>query len=344
MSRIMRALTTALLSLSICLVCSAQFSFAELVPINYSFGNLYQGELDNQFIGKDSYTKDFIISLDGSSHVYIILHSVDKFTVNIYDMDGNYVSSDSNSIKTINDLKTKYTITHSTDLGKGSYRIRLHDPSYLHNGKEPFDFIATAEPIISLGTVTITDVTIPEWGTATVSFSPLSNALGYETQICSDASFSDPKTVFGAEPSVTVPGLTNRINYVRTRAYAAYSDGNKVFSGWSQPRTIIFPKLSNPLKIKGKTAIVKYSKLKKKAQKLSISKTITFANKGKGTLKYAKASGNKKISINKKTGKVTVKKGLKRGIYKVKVKVKAAGNSDYNPSKVKTVTFRIKVR
>ena len=42
-------------------------------------------------------------------------------------------------------------------------------------------------------------------------------------------------------------------------------------------------------------------------------------------------------------GKVTVKKGLKKGTYKVKVKVKAAGNKNYKAA-TKTVTFKINVK
>ena len=56
-----------------------------------------------------------------------------------------------------------------------------------------------------------------------------------------------------------------------------------------------------------------------------------------------KYNGNSKITIAKSTGKVTVKKGLKKGTYKVKVKVKAAGTSNYN-ALTKTVTFTIKVK
>ena len=41
---------------------------------------------------------------------------------------------------------------------------------------------------------------------------------------------------------------------------------------------------------------------------------------------------------------MTVKKGLKKGTYKVKVKVKALGNSIYKASSVKTVTFVVKVK
>ena len=44
-----------------------------------------------------------------------------------------------------------------------------------------------------------------------------------------------------------------------------------------------------------------------------------------------------------KTGKVTVKKGLKKGTYKVKVNVKAAGSPNYN-AVTRAVTFTIKVK
>ena len=110
-------------------------------------------------------------------------------------------------------------------------------------------------------------------------------------------------------------------------------------------------KADNTLKLKGKTATVKYSRIKKKARTLKVNKVITFTNKGQGTLKYklytvkkGKKSFKKFFKINSKTGKVTIKKGLKKGTYKVSVKVSAAGNSSYNPSAVKTVSFKIKVK
>uniref|UniRef100_UPI00388F7CAC hypothetical protein n=1 Tax=Methanobrevibacter sp. TaxID=66852 RepID=UPI00388F7CAC len=103
-------------------------------------------------------------------------------------------------------------------------------------------------------------------------------------------------------------------------------------------------KAANPLAVKAKTVNVKFSAVKKKAQTLAVSKVITFTKKGQGTLTYAKASGNKKITINKKTGKVTVAKGLKKGTYKVKVKIKAAGNANYKASAYKTVTFKIVIK
>ncbi len=110
-------------------------------------------------------------------------------------------------------------------------------------------------------------------------------------------------------------------------------------------------KAANPLTMKPKTATVKFNKLKKKAQSLAVTKVINFTkqlnDKKTYTLssaKKGKKSFKKYFKINKTTGKITVKKGLKKGIYKVKVKAKAAGNANYNPSDLKTVTFKIKVK
>jgi len=56
-----------------------------------------------------------------------------------------------------------------------------------------------------------------------------------------------------------------------------------------------------------------------------------------------KAKFRKYFKVNAKTGKITVKKKLKKGTYKIKVKVTAAGNDNYN-SLTKTVTFKVKVK
>ena len=108
-------------------------------------------------------------------------------------------------------------------------------------------------------------------------------------------------------------------------------------------------KAANPLTAKGRKVTIKYSKLKKKAQVLKATKAIRFTRKGQGTMFYKLLSVNKKkfkkyFKINGKTGKITVKKGLKKGTYKVKARIRAAGNGNYNISAWKTVTFKIQVK
>ena len=103
-------------------------------------------------------------------------------------------------------------------------------------------------------------------------------------------------------------------------------------------------KADNTLQLKGSTVTVKYSKLKKESKSLKAAKVFKIADKGQGTVSYVKKSGNEKIKIDKKTGKVTLKKGLKKNTYKVTVGVKAAGDAEYKASATKSVTFTVKVR
>ena len=114
---------------------------------------------------------------------------------------------------------------------------------------------------------------------------------------------------------------------------------------WKElPTTLVIKELKdNPITAKGKTAKVKYKKLRKKKQTVAASKVLNITPKDQRAL-YVKISGKKKISVNKYTGKVTVKKKLKKGTYKIKVKVMVTGNETYKASDWKTVTFRIKVK
>ncbi|MBQ7203943.1 MAG: hypothetical protein IJS03_08035 [Eubacterium sp.] len=109
-------------------------------------------------------------------------------------------------------------------------------------------------------------------------------------------------------------------------------------------------KAYNTLKLKGKTATVSYKKLKKKSQTLERKKIITLNKKGQGdkiytltSAKKSKKSYKKRFSINKTSGKLTVKKGTKKGTYTLKIKVKAKGNSNYM-SRTRTATVKIKVK
>ena len=106
-------------------------------------------------------------------------------------------------------------------------------------------------------------------------------------------------------------------------------------------------KAANPLTVKGKTVKVEFSKLTAKTQKIADNKAIKVSGaQGKVTYKLVsvkKAKFKKYFKINAKTGKITVKKKLMKGTYKIKVKVTAAGNANYNKV-TKSVTFKIKVK
>lgn len=95
---------------------------------------------------------------------------------------------------------------------------------------------------------------------------------------------------------------------------------------------------ANPMTVKVKTVKAKSKK------KTTIKKNKAFKVKNaQGAVTFVKKSGNKKITVSK-AGKVTVKKGLKKGkTYKVMVQVSAVGNAQYKPTTA-TVTLKVKVK
>ena len=95
------------------------------------------------------------------------------------------------------------------------------------------------------------------------------------------------------------------------------------------------------IKISGKTISLKAKTVKKKNKSYSASKAFSVT-KNKGTVTYKKTKGNNKITVSGK-GKVTVKKGLKKGTYKIKVKVSAAGDANHKKA-AKTVTVTVRVK
>ena len=127
-------------------------------------------------------------------------------------------------------------------------------------------------------------------------------------------------------------------------AIGAYNDellsAAKVFKGEAA-------KKANPLTAKAKTVTVKYKKVKKKNQMVKRSKAIKVS-KAQGKVSYKlvsvkKAKFKKYFKVNAKNGNITVKKKIKKGTYKVKIKVTAAGNAGFR-SGSKTVTVTVKVK
>ena len=103
---------------------------------------------------------------------------------------------------------------------------------------------------------------------------------------------------------------------------------------------------TNPFYLTGKTVKVKgkFAKGKKVTKKtVSIAASKALAVKySKGTVTFSKVAGTSKVVVNKKTGKLTVKAGIKRGTYKIRVRGKDTGSA-YYASGTDTVTVTVKV-
>ncbi|MBR2279101.1 MAG: leucine-rich repeat domain-containing protein [Eubacterium sp.] len=173
----------------------------------------------------------------------------------------------------------------------------------------------------------------------TIVTNPTCTAKGYTTHTCECGdSFVD--TYVNALGHKSDKGtVTKKATYTATgvKTYKCTVCGKVL-----KTETIAkLPKKANTLVAKGKTATVKFANLKKKNQTVTQKNAFTVS-KAQGKVTYKKASGNGKITVNS-AGKFTVKKGLKKGTYKIKVKVTAAGNTTYK-AVTKTVTVTIKVK
>ena len=135
-------------------------------------------------------------------------------------------------------------------------------------------------------------------------------------------------------------------------AFTAYAtpDANHCWQDGTVARKTLswaIAKAANPMTAKGKKVAIKASKLTKKAQAVKPKKAMAI-KAAQGKLKYKVVSVNKKKKLNKSfkvatNGKITVKKGMAKGTYKVKIKVTAAGNNNYNKV-TKTITVTVNVK
>ena len=157
------------------------------------------------------------------------------------------------------------------------------------------------------------------WGAWVVTTPATTAAAGVETRTCSRCS---------AKETRAIAKLQEQTQATTTSA--------------STPAPTTVAKQTQPLTVKAKKPSIKASKLKKKNQTIAAKKAITVSG-AQGTLSYKKLSGNKKITINAKNGKITLKKGLKKGTYKVKIQVSATGNDSYEAGS-KAVTVKITVK
>ena len=103
---------------------------------------------------------------------------------------------------------------------------------------------------------------------------------------------------------------------------------------------------SKTLNVSGvKTVKAKARKLRKKKKTVARNKIMTLSDT-KGSVTYSLKKVNKKkkfFKINKHNGKLTIKKKLKKGKYKVTYRITASGNDIYaKATKDVTVTVRVK--
>ena len=238
---------------------------------------------------------------------------------------------------------TDYTLSYKNNTNAGTATVTITGKGYYTGSKNvTFAIAKAANPVAVKATKAYLSAHYkPAATTVTAKNVTVTGAQGTVTYTnASEGTTARKFVVNKATGKVTVPKATKVGSYaVKVRITAA---GNANYKGASKVVTykIVVAKAANPLVAKAVRRTVKYSTVKKKA--VVVRPMTVTKNQGKVT--YARvASGSAKcLTINKTTGKVTVKRGTKKGTYKIKIKVTAAGNANYKAAN-KTVICKVVV-
>ncbi len=214
---------------------------------------------------------------------------------------------------------TDYTVTYADNTEVGTATVTIQG---IGNYKETITKTFEIFEIIDISGATVADIEDQSYN---------GKAITPELVVTIDG------TTLEKDTDYTVTYSNNKV--VGTAGYTITGIGG--YTG-TISGTFTIVKADNTLNVSGKVAKVKR---KTKKQKIKATKVYKFISKGQGKLKFLKLKGSsKKLSINAKTGVVTVKGKTKKGTYKAKVKITAAGNANVNASNAKVVVITVKVR
>ena len=245
--------------------------------------------------------------------------------------------------------------------------IRVRDQVYTGKAIEPEPLVSIGSTIleqgaayevsyennVEVGTATITITGIGSFsGTATKTFEIVSTSLTKANVTVADQTYTG--SALKPKPTVKMGDITLKegtdysVSYtdnVSTGTAIVTVEGKGNFTD-STFKTFKIGKASQSIKAKNVTK--KYTAAKS-IKKLGVAKTINLKKKAKVSakteVKFKKANkaGGSKIIVAK-DGTVTVKNGLKRGTYKVKVRLTASADANYKKAANKNITLKIVVK
>ena len=230
-------------------------------------------------------------------------------------------------------LSVVYSINSTYKLAgdiKDHTTLNGNKPSSHDTSKNTLTYVFTASGYININGIEVTGIADKTYTGEAITQAPVVTYNGKTLTEGTDYKIGYANNVEAGTATVVISGTGN----------------------YGGAKTVTFEILqaSNTVTVKGKTVKVKYKKLRKKAQAISTSKVLTITNP-KGTLTYSlvtvKRGKSKKykkyFKVNAANGIVTVKKKLRKGKYKVTVKVMASGDENYKGA-TKSVTFTVKVK
>ncbi|MBO7674347.1 MAG: BspA family leucine-rich repeat surface protein [Atopobiaceae bacterium] len=223
---------------------------------------------------------------------------------------------------------TDYDVSYADNVGAGTATVTVTGKGGYEGTAQGTFAIAKAASSVSLAaqTKTYTGKALAYGGKVTRSGS--AGAITY--RYYSDA---------GCTKAVKASSVKGAGTYY-VRATVAADANHKAAT--SAAAKLVVKRAANPLSVKAVARTAKLSAVSKKAT--VVARPLSVANKAKSRLTYAKAKGSAScLAVDKTTGKVTVRKGTKKGTYAIKIKVTAAKTANHNAAS-KTVTAKVTVK
>lgn len=222
------------------------------------------------------------------------------------------------------DPKTDYDITYENnrEIGTGIV-IATGKGAYTGKAKGEFQILEPGKTDISTVVITLENNTMVYTGKA------LEPAV---ISVVLDDRTLDPKTDYDVSYE----------NNIDAGKGTAVITGKGSFTG-SGRKEFKIKKAKNKITVSPTKKTLKYAKLEKKNQTFKL--TIKVLGKAKKTVKIKSVPKKVKqyFSINKATGKITVKKGIPKGTYKIKIQVTAAATKNYlKTTKIQQIKITIK--
>ncbi|MBR3327075.1 MAG: hypothetical protein IKG22_07105 [Atopobiaceae bacterium] len=148
-------------------------------------------------------------------------------------------------------------------------------------------------------------------------------------------------SVDAATGEVTVPAATPAGTYEVKVAVSAAGDANHEPGSQTVTYEIVVGKAANGMRVRRTTRKVAAARVARKKRVVRPLR-VTGAS---GRVRYRRLSkgSSKRLSVNRRTGRVTVRKGTKPGTYTVRIRVAAAGDANHRAA-AKTVTCKVVVK
>ena len=301
--------------------------------------------LDASAYTKASYkaAKDLYDTLDGTIDEDITEEQIKAFNDAVTALQPVATETSINALKSAITAAKKVKAADYTAASYKTYKAAITAAETVLNGEDFSDTEVTAAPkaltdakakLVKLKTQSITVSVKNTKNVVSKKYGDKAFSLGAKAKTTLTYKSSNTKiATVDRKGKVTIKAAGTVKITINAKATSTYK------AATAKVLTIKIAKKAPTIKTKIGTKNLSYNTLKKRAQVFTLGTSVN----SKGTLTYKKLSGSSAVSVNSKTGKLTVKKGLKKGTYRVKVQIKSAAKGNYTAgSRTVTVTVRVK--